>query len=119
MDPLVVIFAASLVVAGIVLIAVVRSGFSREVEPERGRSTHQQAVKAQRQMERRRGRVWWKMEDLYAEFVERDAVRGSSGLPPPAEVTPPADECVAGVKAGEGFTLKDVQGAYEVFLRKS
>lgn len=114
------LFAAPIITAGIALIVYARSSFSRKLQHERGRSiTHQQATKTQRQIERRRGRVWWKIDDLYAEFEERSAVRMPVGLLPPSEDATSDDECVTEVRTGEECTLKDVQDAYEVFRRQS
>ncbi|MGI8654760.1 MAG: hypothetical protein ACR2LC_06040 [Pyrinomonadaceae bacterium] len=107
--------------AGIALILYVRSGSSREAHSEREHSstTHQQAVKTQRQIERRRGRVWWKIDELYAEFEERSATKMPVGLLPPFEVSSSANECIAEVTSGEAYTLDDVQKAYEAFRRQS
>lgn len=115
------VLAVPILAAGIALILYVRSGSSREAHSEREHSstTHQQAVKTQRQIERRRGRVWWKIDELYAEFEERSATKMPVGLLPSASKVSSSDERAAEVTIGETYMLDDVQNAYEAFRRQS
>lgn len=115
-----IVFALPIIAVGIMLIAYVRSGSKRKIQQERGCSfIHTPDVKVQRQIELRRSRVWWKMDELHAELVEKISVGERAGLLlPPFRAASQANERAASVKTGEGCTLKDVYEAYEMFLRK-
>lgn len=114
-----ILFIALLLILGLVLIAVVRSGYIGQVRPEdEHRTIHQQLLKAQRQMERRRGRIWWKMDELYAEFVEKAAIEERTERLLPVRVMPQASEGEVMTGGEKDFALTDLQRAYEMFLRE-
>lgn len=118
MDVWTLVFVALLLLAALAACATFVSDFRGRPRPrgEAGPDRHQ-LIKARRQMERRRGRVWWKMDELYAEFVKR-AGGNPAALLPPAGIGPPAGG--AGGPAGEREvpTAADVREAFEEFLRK-
>jgi hypothetical protein len=116
MDVWTLVFTALLVLAALAVCATFASDFRGRARPggDGGPDRHQ-LIKARRQMERRRGKVWWKMDELYAEFAKR-AGGDPAALLPPAGIIPPE----GGDGAGEGKapTAEEVREAFELFLRK-
>jgi hypothetical protein len=120
MELSIVIFTLIEFGVGLLLFFYIRAGRSRKKPLEGANSTsYQQALKAQRQMERRRDRVWWNIEDLYSEFVEKSAIKKPLRALPPPQLTPSENARVATKPTGEVCSLKDVQNAYEMFRRIS
>lgn len=118
MDIWPVIFALFLLLAGLLVAAAILSDRIRRPRPQGDpRSTRQQLAKAKRQMERRRGRIWWKVDEMYAEFVSRAGADPLAAAPPAAEGGRPAGGETGQTGGGEEFTLAGIQEAYEAFLR--
>ena len=118
MDVWAFVFTAILLLVALATCAIFISGFRDQTRPGGENDLdHRQLLKARRQMERRRGRVWWRIEELHTEFVAREG-RGPAAPLPPAGGSEPAGG--AGGLSGEGeeFTAADVREAFEAFLRK-
>lgn len=118
MDVWTLVFTALLLLAALVACAAVASDLRGRARPRGdGGPDRHQLIKARRQMERRRGKVWWKMDELYAEFVKR-AGGDPSALLPPAGIGPPADADGGPLEEGEAPTAADVREAFEAFMRQ-
>jgi len=111
MDTAAVIFAAILLIVGLALIVFVRAGPAGGDPPAGGeyRALRQQELRAERRMQRRRWRVWHRVDELHAQFVERAAAleREVTLLPTAAPPRPGREE----------FVAPDIDAAYELFLR--
>ncbi|HEX8922994.1 MAG TPA: hypothetical protein VF766_16080 [Pyrinomonadaceae bacterium] len=114
-----VLFGIFLLLVGLALVAFVRSELVHRQRPGgANQAIRQQAARALRQMERQRGRVWWKMDEAYAEFVKKSAIESSPAKLLPERVTPPSNTGELTIPGEEDFALTELQTAYEVFLRK-
>ena len=117
MDVYAFIFVAVLLAIGVVLILFVRSG-RWEAPDAPGRSLRQEALREERRMQRRRWRVWYKIDELHDLFNERVAAaeRMLTELPP---ITTRAESAGREKAQGESdFIIPDLQTAYETFLRE-
>lgn len=113
MDIAAIIFAAVLLIVGLALIVFVRVGSVSGDPPagEEDRALRQQGLRVERQMQRRRWRVWNRVDELHAQFVERAAAQEREVILLPAAATSPRP-------VGEEFTVLDLETAYELFLRE-
>ena len=120
MDLFAITFAAVLLVIGLALVLVVGRGpaHTGEATDDGGRALRQEALRIERQMQRRRWRIWDKIEELHELFTERAAAaerEATLRLPAP---TRDEDEGRVYAQGGSDFTIPDIQAAYEVFLRE-
>jgi hypothetical protein len=109
------IFSSLILLAGVLLSARVHRNIGRKT-PHRGRepdSARYQYMKDLRRMERRRFRVWWKMDELHAEFTKRNTARVAAEQAR-TEVTRKAD----GREYGGASIPGDLREAFEEFLRR-
>lgn len=121
MDVIAFIFVGLLLVIGLALIAAVRASLRQDLgqpaEEEDARALRQRELRMERQMQRRRWRVWHKVDELHALFIERTAEEQAGRLLQAAS-TPPAGEGELTVLGGVEFTVPDLQTTYELFLRE-
>jgi hypothetical protein len=116
-DTWTLLFSLFLIVVGLGLVSFVRSEFVHKERPgNEGQTIRQQTARALRQMEWRRGRIWWKMDEAYAEFVKKSAIESRPARLLPEKVTPQVNQLTA--TGEEEFALTELQTAYEVFLGK-
>ena len=120
MDTGTIIFGLFLLMVGLKLVSFVRSELAREEQPVNDdQALRQQTARAQRQMEWQRGRIWWKMDEAYAEFVRKAATETSQARLLPEKVLPRAKIEKPANTGEEDFALLELQTAYEVFLDKN
>ena len=114
MDIAAFIFTALLFAIGLALIVFVRVGSVRgdTSAGEDVRALRQRELRAERQMQRKRWRVWHRVDELHARFVESAAARERELTLLPAEAAP------APRQSGEDFTAPDIDAAYELFVRE-
>lgn len=111
------LFSLILVLIGLVLVGFVRSGFVRRERPENeDQDIRQQTARAQRQMERRRGRIWLKMDEVHAEFIKKSTIESRPATLLPEKTLPQANKLIG--TGEEEFALRELQTAYELFLGK-
>jgi hypothetical protein len=121
MDESALIFIGVLLAIGFALIAVVRTSLKHAAERAEGedaRALRQRELRAERRMQRRRWRVWHRVDDLHALFVERTAEKEGAGRLLQSASPPPAGEGELTVLGGVDFTIPDLQTSYELFLRE-
>jgi hypothetical protein len=112
------LFSLFLILVGLKLVSFVRSGLARgEQDGVDEHDLRQQTARTLRQMERQRGRIWWKMDEVYAEFVRKSAIETRpTRLLPEKAITQENELTLSG--EDEEFALTELQTAYEVFLGK-
>jgi hypothetical protein len=111
------LFSLLLILVGLKLVSFVRSGLARgERDGVDDHDLRQQTARAVRQMERQRGRIWWKMDEVNAEFVKKSAIESRPTRMLPEKAIAQENKLTA--TGEEEFALTELQTAYEVFLRK-
>jgi hypothetical protein len=119
MDSSTLLFSFFLLLVGLWLVSFVRSEIVHRQRPGGAdQAIRQQTARALRQMERRRGRVWWKMDEAYAEFVKKAAIEPPPSTLLPEKVTLQANTGELTITGEEDFALIELQTAYEAFLGK-
>jgi hypothetical protein len=97
MDLWAIIFSLGLALAGIWVIFQLMSTPASKPEPDDWeRTRRQQAVRDARRIEQRRSRIWWKMDNMHAELMQRTSLEQA----PPALSPEPSS-------AIEGSTEQD------------
>ena len=113
------LFSLFLLLAGLKLVSFVRAEFIHRERPGGAdQAVRQQTARALRQMERQRGRIWWKMDEAYAEFVKKAAIESPPSRLLPEKITPQKNTGELTITGEEDFALTELQTAYEAFLGK-
>jgi len=116
MDLYVFLFALCLLLAGGWAILVVRRPKMQGEDWQRVK--HQEAARAARRMERQRGKVWFRIDNLYAELMGKSLFAERL-----AEIsTTPSDSPTVTITehpaTPDSFSQASVKDAFETFLRK-
>jgi len=125
------LFTLCLIVASGWAILIVSRTFSDNRQAENWRrAKHQEAAHAARRMERRRSRVWFRIDNLHAEFMGKSVLAERVAEITTAPAEPPsvgnkelvdAPDALSNEAAGtpDSFSQSSLRDAFETFLRQN
>jgi len=120
MDALTITLVFILIAVGVFLITQVRPHISREVSNEDlDRIARNEELKTLHRMRRQRDRVWFKIDNLYAEFEKRTISEEPTLKDRRPESSPQANDREEDVDNWNDITLAYIKGKYELFLKKN
>jgi hypothetical protein len=122
MDALTTIFALILLVASVLLVIEVRPFYSRKKfseqnpEEESDRVAQREALKEFHRLRRQRDKVWFRVDKLHDEFVQRTSSEQPTIEPPQSDSPPQASDNKR--DNWQDVTLAYVKEKYGAFLKK-
>jgi hypothetical protein len=117
MDTMTVTFALILLAVGVLLIIEVRPYYSRQnysgktSDEEFDRVAHREQLKELHRMRRQRDRIWFRMDNLYDEFVKKTSIENPKTEAPPHTSDGQGDNW-------NNINLAYLKEKYESFLSK-
>lgn len=120
MDWAILFFSLCCLMAGVWAILLVRNSLGNRARVENlERTQHQAATKEARRMERRRSRIWFRIENLHAEFTEKSSLAERPVRTPIVQSDPPAVEIRGQTDRSDVFSPAQLKDAFEMFLREN
>jgi len=117
-DWAILIFALCCLTAGVCAVLAVRNSLgNRALDDNWQRAQRQAATKEARRMERRRSRIWFRIENLHAEFTEKSSLAERPVGTPTVHSDPPAVEIREQTDSrSDNFSPAQLKDAFEMFL---